>query len=223
MTQSSAALDISDDEGKSKSFDGTVETADRGKENIDPNETFASSAPVTRSTATVTTTVDRAEGTKEDSRSGEPRTPLGDLNATEFYGVGLDATSVVLVHDDIPQELVQADLPAEIEDEQLALPATTPNNDDFTFEVQQEPGSKAQIEVPVEEIPDWARTTSLALASDTQQDEQPVQNTEPVDIDIWESESAKDENEQYDEVQQHHVVVGAGQTISLSGGCLQEL
>ena len=218
MTQSSAALEISDDEGKSKTSDGTLEKGDRGKENVDPNEMFVSSAPVTRAVAAA------AAAAKDEAKIEEPRTPLGDLNAAKFYGEGLDATSVVLVHDDVPQETPgEEEAPAEVQEEQVSAPSVAPALGDFTFEATHEPQADAQTEVPLEEIPEWARRTSLALGSDAQDDEQSVHDADPADIEIWESESARDENEQHEGEHPHHVVIGEGQTISLSGGCLQEL
>jgi len=220
MTQSSAALDISDDEGKAKSFDGTVESTDRNKENIDPNEMFVTSAPVTRAAAAAATV--RAER-KEEIKNVEPRTPLGDLNAAEFYGEGLDATSVLLVHDDLPQSIsLEEDASIEVQEEQTSEPIIAPATEDFSFAARHEPQAETQLEVSLEEIPEWARRTSVTFAPDTQQEEQSVQGAEPADIEIWESESAKDENEQQEDQHPHHVIIGEGQTISLSSGCLQE-
>ncbi len=97
MTQSAIILDISDDEGKAK---GKGDGLDRGKENVDPNEP---SVPVTRSMAAAAAAKAEASKMEKDLNSmidDEARTPLGDLNPTEFYAEGLNATSVILVHDD---------------------------------------------------------------------------------------------------------------------------
>ncbi|KAK5941025.1 hypothetical protein PMZ80_006302 [Knufia obscura] len=228
MTQSSAALEISDDEGKAKSFDGTVEKAEIGKENIDPNEMFVTSAPVTRA-GVAAAALARAEEKKDSIKPEEPRTPLGDLNAAEFYGEGLDATSVVLVHDDVPQETsadfeaTEGDAKIDVQEDQPSEPAVAPAIQDFTFEARHEPQADEQVEMPVQEIPEWAKKSSLALTSDALQGEPSEPGAESADIEIWESESAKDENEQHENQHPHHVIVGEGQTISLSGGCLQEL
>ena len=88
MTQNAISLEISDDEGKTKA-------EDRGKENVDPEEV---NAPITRSMAASLPKAQRV--TRKDLMTDEPRTPLGDLNAADYYADGLDATSVVLVQDD---------------------------------------------------------------------------------------------------------------------------
>ncbi len=102
MTQSATGLDISDDESKSLSR----KTSDRGKENVDPNET-ALSVPVTRSMAAAAAAATQAKEKDINSMKmdeEEDRTPLADLNPPGYYAEGLDATSVVLVHDDAEAE-----------------------------------------------------------------------------------------------------------------------
>lgn len=93
MTQSACTLDISDDESK------TTTREERGKENIPPNELHSTTsvAPLTVASATQMVGVSR-----KDMMTDEPRTPLGDLNPSIYYGQGLDATSVVLVAEDDP-------------------------------------------------------------------------------------------------------------------------
>jgi hypothetical protein len=80
MTQSATVLDISDDESKAKDRD------DRGKENIPPGGTASRLS---------------TSSNLPSSRQDEPRSPLGDLNAADYYPEGLDASSVVLVQDDV--------------------------------------------------------------------------------------------------------------------------
>jgi len=92
MTQSATILDISDDESKMN------EKADRGKENVDPNEVSMS---VTRSMATARSVVTKAS--RKDIMTDEARSPLGDLNPADYFAEGLDATSVVLVQDDVEE------------------------------------------------------------------------------------------------------------------------
>jgi len=223
MTQSSAALDISDEEGKLKSFDGE-EQADKGKENIDPNEMSTTIAPVTRAAA-ATLAAARAEEKKEDDVTEEPRTPLGDLNAADYYGEGLSATSVVLVHDDAPAEEEANDT------ETTTAPVVATENSTSSTAVPAEEVSEPPI--PAEEIPEWAqRTSQITCPEDKQDSFDPTisihqDNTEPTDIEIWESESAKDENENENGQEENHqsgaIIVGEGERISVSAFCLQEL
>lgn len=186
MTQSANILDISDDESKAR------EESDKGKENIDPNEIYT--APTTRSTIN-SRDVAVPKTSRKDAMLDEPRSPLGDLNPSEFYGEGLDATSVVLVHEDtephVPEPVVEA---------QQIEAQTTQSEADFTFEAQEK--LPTQPELVVESI------HSILAASEPNWDA--VESTVHPDVDsdllqgdcgpieIWESESAKDEEEQVD-------------------------
>ncbi|KAK5071916.1 hypothetical protein LTR64_004306 [Lithohypha guttulata] len=233
MTQSSAALDISDDEGKPGKSSDKHNGEDRGKENVDPNEMATPPVPVTRpSSATAAAVTAEQDGDKMAAE--EPRTPLGDLNASEFYGEGLNATSVVLVHEDVPAD--EVDSQAEAQDTELTTPEQSSEPplvaavaEDFTFTSQHEPRINAEPEVMPEDIPDWVQRTSLTFDILNDQDDTAklMPSADTGDIEIWESESAKDENEhqqQEDEEQySNRVVIGAGQTISLSRTCLQEM
>ena len=67
-------LDISDDESKSSGKDA------RGKENVPPAD-YSGIVPVQR----------------KDMMSDEVRTPLGDLNAADYYAAGCDISSFVMV------------------------------------------------------------------------------------------------------------------------------
>lgn len=227
MTQSSAALEISDEESKAKSFNRPDVKDDRGKENIDPNEILSTSTPVLEPVSSVVV----SEEPIEAMDTQEPRTPLGDLNASTFYGEGLNATSVVLVHDDEPETEAEAEASVENEPELepckparsdvLALPT-----DDFTFEAPRQLSPSA--EDVVEFVPEWAQRTTLVFDESPQEQRNtslPDLQTED-SIDVWESESARDENEQrlHDEDDQGHcIVVGEGETITLSSPCLNEL
>ncbi len=83
MTHRTTDLDIRDDERKSMD-----------KNNIDPKN--PNSAPLPRSMAAAAAVAELREEIKMGNED-KLRTPLGDLNPTEFYAEGLDATSVVLV------------------------------------------------------------------------------------------------------------------------------
>jgi len=190
MTQSATSLGISDDESKAQDL------ADHGKENIDPNEV---SVPVTRSMSAATK-VTIPKVTRKDMMTDEPRTPLGDLNPTEFYGEGLDATSVVLVHDDGAEHEQAPELPKEVAVE--PVPAQ-----DLTFDA----AGKSENKLTNADIGALIRasvpTFDIAEPEPQPAAKQPVvvvaEDTAPAifeDIEIWESESAKDENEKPEKI-----------------------
>ena len=176
ISQSAISLDISDDESKTK------DQNDRGKENVDPNEL---SAPITRSMAA-------AKAASEDLRKDmmtDTRSPLGDLNPVDYYAEGLDATSVVLVQEEVQEDAKQADA---VVPEGTPLPA----EHDFTFEAPEPSQAHDNIttadigSVILASVPNWETET---LIEDKAEDNLEVPQQE--DLDIWESESAKDENE----------------------------
>lgn len=198
MTQSAYGLDISDDENKAK------EGLDRGKENVDPNEI---SAPVTRSMAAAASA---AAGTNSHSKSRmskqspddmvDDRVPLGDLNPTEFYGEGLDATSVVLVHDDVaeaepaaPTALVKAE--KEFTFVAAATATTASSSLSLTAQAIETLDTPSINQILSSASPDG--TLIMAKVDDTLQSVG-VETMDHSDIEIWESESAKDETEQPD-------------------------
>lgn len=191
MTQSAYGLDISDDESKAKDL------LDRGKENLDPN---AISIPVTRSMAAAANVkpVSRiSRKDKDDMSDDEPRTPLGDLNPSEFYAEGLDATSVVLVHDEtVESEVVAQDVEAE-----QSEPTSAPQ---FNFSSTTSLTSKAieALDTPsINQIlgtPTLQWDTGIEPNATTAVDLDITLNSTSLDVEIWESESAKDENEKVD-------------------------
>ena len=79
MEHSTGILDISDDE------ESSLKKTDKGKENVPPPEIAA-----------VVDTVP-VPATRKNLMVDEPRSPLGDLEASEFYGAGVIASSVFLV------------------------------------------------------------------------------------------------------------------------------
>ncbi|KIV92314.1 hypothetical protein PV10_06766 [Exophiala mesophila] len=194
MTESAYSLDISDDEKKGK------EGLDRGKENVDPNE---SSAPVTRSMAAAaaagTNSLAKSRASKRSPDDMvDDRIPLGDLNPTEYYGEGLDATSVVLVHDDaavsepdVPRSLVTA----EKEFTFLAAVTTATASSSMSLTAQ----AIETLDTPsISQILSSASPEGTLLMAKVDDNIQPAgsETMDHADIEIWESESAKDETEQ---------------------------
>ncbi|KIV87151.1 hypothetical protein, variant [Exophiala sideris] len=186
MTQSATGLEISDDESKAASKSNKL---DRGKENVDPNE---QSAPVTRSMAAAAARNEKDISVMTDD---EPRTPLGDLNPVAFYAEGLDATSVVLVQDD------DAEAETDIEEDVEVKAAS----EDFTF--QAPPTSLTAKAIEAFNTPSLSQilSSTTPYVSETgivAMEDQPnaaIDNEDAVtEIEIWESESAKDEQEKVD-------------------------
>jgi len=178
MTQSAYGLDISDDESK------VQERVDRGKENIDPNEV---SVPVTRSMAAAAAA---KASTQKDVMTDVQRIPLADLNPAEFYADGLDATSVVLVQDH--------------SDDLVATPNTTEMSRKSDFGVGHEFVFEAPTRSEARNSLSTADLGSLIMSCtpgpdpepEAEAQSEPLSEARPaVEIEIWESESAKDENE----------------------------
>ncbi|EAW14851.1 uncharacterized protein ACLA_002620 [Aspergillus clavatus NRRL 1] len=85
MQHSTCVLDISDDECK-------VETSSRGKENIPPSE-LGLGLPHFRQSETT-------RPTRKTEMTDEPRSPLGELNAADYYGADCHAFSYAVIYED---------------------------------------------------------------------------------------------------------------------------
>ncbi|RHZ57230.1 uncharacterized protein CDV56_104415 [Aspergillus thermomutatus] len=83
MQHSTCVLDISDDEGK-------MEPSSRGKENIPPSEL---GIDLPRSS-------ERAAAARKTDMTDEPRSPLGELNAADYYGEDCHAFSYAVIYDE---------------------------------------------------------------------------------------------------------------------------
>ncbi|KAJ5451628.1 hypothetical protein N7491_000810 [Penicillium cf. griseofulvum] len=88
MQHSTTVLDISDDEGKSDP------PCIRGKENIPPHELGIELPSARQSTTTV------PAAARKSPKTDEPRSPLGELNAAEYYAEGCNAFSYTIIYDD---------------------------------------------------------------------------------------------------------------------------
>jgi hypothetical protein len=175
MTQSATVLDISDDESKAQA------SSDRGKENIPPNDVIVPSGTSTSSTAA------KIPGSRKDMMTDEPRTPLGHLNAADYYPDGLDASSVILVQDNTA-DLTNASTNQGVAD--------VVNPSELTFEPE-----AVTIAAAFGDAVDFSSLlASSQPALDSQNPEltcaKSGDTTVPDDIEIWESESAKDEREE---------------------------
>ena len=194
MTQSATGLGISDDESKSVH---RKSSSDRGKENIDPNEV---TAPMTRSMAAAAATAQDQKEVKMTEKE-DFRSPLGDLNPAEYYAEGFDATSVVLVHDDEEAETdAEGEDTKEHHDFTFQPPTVTSTSTAKVIEALQGPSlaevlSSATPILPCNaNVPDSA--TALVYPLPNGDDQRLHADADgDVDIEIWESESAKDESE----------------------------
>ena len=139
-------LDISDDEHMAESKDN------RGKENIPPCD--GGPAGVNE----VTTAI---PASRKNMMTDEPRTPLGDLETSDFYAEGCEASSYITIPDEISTDQFEGNSKVKPE------PAK-----DISF-----PGLKT-----TEVLDGWKDF----LAHDT---------ASAPTVDIWESESAKEEDE----------------------------
>ena len=151
MEHSTCTLEISDDEGRQSP------KGDRdNKENIPPLD-FQTMGNVPTS--------------RRDLMTDEPRSPLGDLDAKEYYPEGCDASSIFVVPADDVDNEKQADIAQPIS----AVTSTSINE-----------GEKLQQGCQVS----LSNTSEKVHLADT------VANDEETpEIQIWESESAKAEDE----------------------------
>ncbi|KAJ9249220.1 hypothetical protein DTO207G8_6874 [Paecilomyces variotii] len=151
MQHSTCVLDISDDEGKGK-------TDGRGKENIPPHELgiqLASSTNVSVATS------------RKNMKTIEPRSPLGELDATDYYADGCHSLSVAVIYDEEPQSTSEkiADIPS-----------------------VQAPKKPEQANIA-------SISSLLAATAPVKEDAPKTATTTPTetDIEIWESGSAAEE------------------------------
>ena len=90
---STQILDISDDESKVNDQD------QRGKENIPPSDvSLDGHSP--HNSVTTTTSIPTVGVSRRDAMTDDVRAPLGELDASSFYAVGCDATSVIMIADE---------------------------------------------------------------------------------------------------------------------------
>ncbi|PYH46273.1 uncharacterized protein BP01DRAFT_27219 [Aspergillus saccharolyticus JOP 1030-1] len=154
MQHSTCVLDISDQEGK-------METSGRGKENIPPADL---GLDLPRSLQRESP----AAAARKSVMMEESREPLGDLNASDFYGDDCHAFSYVIVYDD--EETDSAEKKAS-----LHLARTSPRS------VPSKLSSVSSISALLE--------ASLPTEPSTDVKSEPTE----AEIEIWESASAAEE------------------------------
>ena len=160
MEFSTQTLDISDDEGRRAAKD------DRGKENIPPMDYPSLSVGSVEVTRPVS---------RKDMMTDEPRTPLGDLDAADFYAEGCDASSFIIVpaeksFDPNIDVLEAKDIGSPIQAKAKASEGSQDGWKDFLAQFDASTKAKA------------------AAAASVPEDAAP-------EIEIWESESAKGDDD----------------------------
>lgn len=171
IEHSTCTLDISDDESQQAVKDN------RGKENVPPLDYPGSlSHPVVTTVRPIS---------RKDMMTDEPRSPLGDLDAREYYSEGCDASSFYI----IPAEKSNIKLM-----EEPVKAKTIVKELDSTGSQEVWKDLLAQIE----ETKKSNAAAALAVAENTKDQES--------SIEIWESESAKDDDNVAAEDQPHHLV-----------------
>lgn len=180
IEHSTCTLDISDDESRQAVKD------DRGKENIPPLDyPGALSHPV----ATTVRPVSR-----KDMMTDEPRSPLGDLDAREYYAEGCDSSSFYI----IPAEKSNIKLVAEPVNAKTIVKKL-----DSTIRADSKASTGSQevwkdLLAQIEETKKSNAAAALAVAENTKDQDS--------SIEIWESESAKGDDDVAAEDQPHHFV-----------------
>ena len=168
MEHSTCTLDISDDEA------GSPLKGDKdNKENIPPSD----------GPAAVLDIATQVTATRRDMMTEEPRKPLGDLIAQDFYAAGCDATSVILI-------------PAEDADD------NTNEKSSVVCNVVESTSSRSRANAVTEAAECWkaivARLNTDTVAANNEIDldqEEGVSREAATDIQIWESESAKGDDD----------------------------
>ena len=142
---------------------------DGEKENVPPLDDLQAYARISPTAA------------RADVMTDEPRTPLGDLNAKDFYADGCDAASYIVI------------------------PAEKPcgSNVDLPLNCDQVSGShslaKPQVQLASSSQNGWQEIVAQIQNSKKRSDVRGTLNAdeetkEPAEIEIWESESAKEED-----------------------------
>ncbi len=160
MEHSACTLVISDDEGRR-----TTEDCEN-KENIPPVDYRTTpGAPVTR----------------RDMMTDEDRSPLGDLNAKDFYAEGCDASSFVII-------------PAE-ESGHEGKPTLASNVQPPCSTLRPRTNAVAEGHQSWDDLLAQVAVKSSAIATNSEFDLLETTKGEPAEIQIWESESAKGDDE----------------------------
>lgn len=161
-------LDISDDEGSSLKGDKD------NKENVPPVDGPAAVASAPQVTAT-----------RRDMMTDEIREPLGDLDAKTYYAEGCDATSCVVVPEEDTSEHIVDKLSTTLKTQERSSPPRL--RADAVTEAQ------AGWEDVIARFA--AKTSAIAANADFSTGIEKEISKEATEIQIWESESAKGDDD----------------------------
>ena len=183
MEHSTCTLDISDDEAGSP-FKGDKDN----KENIPPID----------GPAAVLDIATQVTATRRDMMTDEPRKPLGDLVAQDFYAAGCDATSVILIHTEDADDNMNEKSP-------------------IVCNIAESSPSRSRANAVTEAAECWKaivaglNTDTVAAASEADlAQEEGASKEAATEIQIWESESAKgDDDVPTEEPHSDHTTVSA--------------
>ena len=201
-------LDISDDEGSGSrkigkaNEDPSMEEQD--KENIAPDVSSAASTFVREPRSVV-----KEAESRKDMMTDEPRSPLGELRASDYYAEGLDATSVVLVEaeevapsENSAQDNATSSSPALPEGQPVVTPSVRnigPDQVDAAMTVSEITSLLTSAGPQISSGPDFSLTKTPFADSLEQRLQAEAGSSESVGtIDIWESDSAKEESSELD-------------------------
>lgn len=168
MEHSTCTLDISDDETRAM-----AKIDKDNKENIPPVDGPTAAAFFIQATSTEVT------ATRRDMMTDEPRNPLGDLDAKNFYAAGCDASSFILVATEVSADgadgkVVDVSTGSEpCLETHLGANAITDAREEWKDVIAQ------------------VATRAAAVIGSELSPSDDLAQKEPVDIQIWESESAK--------------------------------
>jgi hypothetical protein len=169
---------------------------DEDKENIAPGDVYARPEAAGPAQAAVKPTT-QAPSSRKDLMTDEPRTPLGDLNPSEYYAEGCDATSVVLVADEVaePEKSASPETDKVQHAEvslSLELGVSTNAEEEHKLMNSSELANLLQSAAPIPATEEYDPAAGL-FDKHRLDVEIEAEKVEPADIEIWESGSAKDE------------------------------
>lgn len=166
LDHSTCTLDISDDESSSSKGDKD------NKENIPPLDGPAAVVHATQVTAN-----------RRDIMTDEMREPLGDLDAKDYYAEGCDASTCIVVAAEDSSEQIMDKLSTNVNAQES--PSSSRSHTDTVIEAQD--GWE-------DVIARFAAKTTTTAADGNSGIEKDV-SKEVTEIEIWESESAKGDND----------------------------
>jgi hypothetical protein len=179
LQHSTCILDISSDEESEQKVNREREEG-RDKENVPPMDDVSQTS-VARARASASS----ARQNMDEMVFEKERVALGEMKTADYYAEGCDDTSVILVPGDEDEEVPQPNVEEQVTEEVAQAPIV----EDFDFS----PELKNLDDVQVSDIDALVFGTSDDSSSKAAVLE-PIEGT-GLSFELWESNSAKDENE----------------------------